>query len=386
MKHISIEELALQRDRYAHLTDTEFRFMLQQLDGRQRTRDKLPTFAGIDDWWYPVRLSCEQCSSELTAQYKLHIIRSLGTYNSLIDLTGGYGVDTYFMSEDVIEAHYVERDEALCRIVQHNFSLHRPHVRIHNTRAEDFLSDYPSLEDALVYIDPARRDGHGGKVFRIEDCEPNILSLLPYLKRAKALVIKLSPMLDISAALRSLAIPLSVHIVAVKNEVKEVLLVGSGCNTIQAINISSTYDSAGYAGETFVFTQDEERDARCELYSSNDAHLLERGSYIYEPNSAILKAGAFKLVGQCYGLYKMAPHTHLYMSDTLVSNFPGRIWQIVESQIKDCHDIRASIMTRNYPLSPDALRKKLRMKESDSHTLIGARLADKPTLFLCQKI
>ena len=227
MNTTRVEELALQRKRFAHLSDEEFRFMLQQVDGRQRTRDKLPTFAAIDDWWYPVRLSCEQCSSEATARYKAQLLsQNIQPPFTLTDLTGGYGVDTFFMSEHAAKANYVERNEELCRIVTHNFQETRPQVQIYNTDSIDYLK-VMELSD-VIYIDPARRDQHGGKVFRLEDCEPNVVELLPTLTaKSNLLMIKLSPMLDITQALHSLAGTWDVHIVAVKNEVKEVLLLSN---------------------------------------------------------------------------------------------------------------------------------------------------------------
>ena len=130
MTNIRVEDLDLHLKRYDHLTDEEFRFMLQQVEGRGRTREKLPSFAEIEDWWYPVRLSCEQCSSEITARYKATLTTKSGEYSRLIDLTGGYGVDIYFMSEYVAEAHYVERNEELCRIAEHNFGLTREHIKV----------------------------------------------------------------------------------------------------------------------------------------------------------------------------------------------------------------------------------------------------------------
>ena len=175
--------------------------MVQQVDGRQRTHDKLPTFAQIEDWWYPVRLSCEQCSSEATAQYKSSLLPTSAF--TLTDLTGGYGVDTYFMSEHASEVHYVERNEDLCKIVAHNFQTIRPQVHIHNTDAIHHLHEMASTD--VIYLDPARRDQHGGKVFRLEDCEPNVIDILPTLRsKSKLIIIKLSPMLDITQALHSL--------------------------------------------------------------------------------------------------------------------------------------------------------------------------------------
>lgn len=399
-------ELALQRKRFAHLTDEQFRFLLQQVDGYQRTKEKLPTFAEMKDWWYPVRLSCEQCSSEATARYKSSLLPP--TPFTLTDLTGGYGVDTYFMSEHATQAHYVERNEDLCKIVEHNFQTTRPQVHIHNTDAIHYLQDMPSCD--VIYLDPARRDQHGGKVFRLEDCEPNVVDILPALReKSKLIIIKLSPMLDITQALHSLEGTWDVHIVALKNEVKEVLLVscpnryhsdttplplrGNTEGTpnelrrktegrVYATNILTLSDTP----IAFSFTRCEEREAQCKHYDAAREELIAPGAYIYEPNAAIIKAGAFKLVAQRYGLCKMAPNTHLYLSTQLIEDFPGRVWQILESNIKDAKNTHASILTRNYPLTPEQLRKKLKIKDSDTQTIIGARIGEKPILLLAKRI
>ena len=388
-------ELALQRKRFAHLTDEQFRFLLQQVDGYQRTKEKLPTFAEMKDWWYPVRLSCEQCSSEATARYKSMLLPTLPF--SLTDLTGGYGVDTYFMSEHATQAHYVERNEDLCKIVEHNFQTTRPQVHIHNTDAIHYLQDMPSCD--IIYLDPARRDQHGGKVFRLEDCEPNVVDILPALReKSKLIIIKLSPMLDITQALHSLEGTWDVHIVAVKNEVKEVLLV-SCFDRYHPVTTTEGYrsDNEGKVYATniltlsdtpiaFSFTRCEEREAQCKHYDASREGLIAPGAYIYEPNAAIIKAGAFKLVAQRYGLCKMAPNTHLYLSTQLIEDFPGRVWQILESNIKDAKNTQASILTRNYPLTPEQLRKKLKIKDSDTQTIIGARIGEKPILLLAKRI
>lgn len=381
---MKVEELALQRKRYAHLTDEEWRWMLQQVEGRERTRDKLPTMAKIDDWWYPVRLSCEQCSSEQTARWKSEkVMKQKGDVarRVLVDLTGGYGVDTYFMSEHFAEAHYVEQNEELCRIAKHNFAFNHPQIQVHNTCAEDFLRE---LDDKVqvIYLDPARRDKNGGKVFRIEDCEPNVVSLLPTLvSKADRIIIKLSPMLDITAALRSLQIPMDVDIVAVNHEVKEVLLwskTKQGPSRINAVNLGSHVTE-------WSFVQEEEKNAQCMLWDTKRGDQLVEGMYIYEPNAAILKAGAYKLVGARYGLLKWEQNTHLYLSLKYVENFPGRVWKLRNILKKDMKDIRASVMTRNYPLTSDQLRKKLKAKEGDAMTIIGARLGDKPIVVLAEK-
>ena len=385
---MKVEELALQRKRFAHLSDEEWRWMLQQVEGRQRTHDKLPTFAQIEDWWYPVRLSCEQCSSEATARYKAAIIRQEGKKQDiLIDLTGGYGVDTYFLSEQTTQAHYVERNEELCRIAQHNFQIANKSIHVHNTSAEDFLAQYPMAgsvssdvkKEVVVYLDPARRDAHGGKVFRIEDCEPNVTKILSPLRTiSNTILIKFSPMLDITSALQSLGNEWDVHVVALHNEVKEIIFV-TGNNRIHAVNILHE------GNDQFSFTRSEEKSALCAMADC----ICE---YIYEPNAAIIKAGAFRLVSERYQLHKLDHNTHLYTADQLIEDFPGRVWKVTAQPIKNQRDIaalgiqRAAILTRNYPLTPEELRKKFKVQESDSHFLIGARIATKPTLILAERI
>lgn len=381
--HDDVQQLALQRNRFPQLSDADFRFFLQQIEGRQRTAHKLPSFAQIPDWWYPARLSCEQCSSEATAQYKALITDEIGAgqWDMLIDLTGGYGVDTYFLSAHAHEAHYVERNAELCAIAQHNFALVRPHIQVHCTTAEDFLSTLPdsliaSSPHTLIYLDPARRSQSGSKVYRIEDCEPNIINLLHTLrKHAATILIKFSPMLDITAAIQSLGMEWDVHIVAVHNEVKEVLLL-TGSGTIHATNILPTHTS------TFSFQQHEEKNALSTLASTIK-------TYLYEPNAAIIKSGAFRLVGERYALEKLDTHTHLYTSDTYLPHFPGRVWQVNEPAIKDAKrqldsTAKYSIVSRNYPLSPEQLRKKYKLLDGNDFYLIGARIAGKPTLILCQ--
>ena len=380
--------MALQRKRFAHLSDEEWRWMLQQVEGRQRTHDKLPTFAQIEDWWYPVRLSCEQCSSEATARYKAAIIRQLGKKQDiLIDLTGGYGVDTYFLSEQTTQAHYVECNEELCRIAQHNFQIANKPIHVHNTSAEDFLAQYSMAgsvssdvkKEVVVYLDPARRDAHGGKVFRIEDCEPNIIKILPSLRTiSNTILIKFSPMLDITSALQSLGNEWDVHVVALHNEVKEIIFV-TGNNRIHAVNILHE------GNDQFSFTRSEEKSALCTMADC----ICE---YIYEPNAAIIKAGAFRLVSERFQLHKLDHNTHLYTADQLIEDFPGRVWKVIAQPIKNQRDIaalgiqRAAILTRNYPLTPEELRKKFKLQESDSHFLIGARIACKPILLLAKRV
>ena len=429
--------LAFQRKKFPHLTDEEFRFMVQQEEGRARLRDKLPTLVEQADWWFPPRLACEQCSSELTATYKAALIRQHytpspfgeGRGGSFIDLTGGYGIDSFYLSAFATEAHYVEQDPELCRIAVHNFARTRPHLQVHNTTAEEFLRTLPDANNkdnennennVLIYLDPARRDTHGGKVFRIEDCTPNIIDLLPLLQqKSSVLMIKLSPMLDITAALRSLGEGWQVHVVAIRNEVKELLFVrhsqlsdspSSPPTKEESIELLSSirtklspslcregqggsfFTAANYAHDhwqTLSFTLQQEQEAQVSYWN-----LQHTPRYLYEPNAAILKAAAFRFVSENYRISKLAPNTHLYAADHLLSDFPGRVWEVIapltSSMLKHLPETLqeqgASILTRNYPLSPDQLRKKLKLRDSATQTIIGVRVADKPTLFWSRRI
>ena len=359
---MSVADLALQRNKYKHLSDDEWRWFLQQVEGKERTAEKLPTFASIPDWWYPVRLSCEQCSSELAARYKA----SLVTGEKMADLTGGYGVDTYFLSENFTHTDYVEQNAELCRIATHNFA-HKP-ITIHNTSAEEFLVSAGQYD--LIFLDPARRDSHGGKVFRLEDCTPNVVELLPtLLAHSKRVLLKLSPMLDLTQATTSLSqATWDVYVVAIKNEVKEVLLLSNGSGQITAIDLAQQ-------DQAFTFTREEESNSPFNFH-------LSPFTFLYEPSAAILKAGAYKLIAERFGLLKLDVNTHLYSSETLIENFPGRVWRIIEKQ-----DLKqANVLCRNYPLTPDQLKKKLHLRDGGTAFVIGCRVAGKPTLFFAERV
>ena len=372
-----VNDLALQRNKYKHLSDEEWRWFLQQVEGRERTADKLPTFAAIEDWWYPVRLSCEQCSSEATARYKASILRRT-IRGRLLDLTGGYGVDTYFLSEHFDHTDYVEQNAELCRIATHNFAA-KP-ITIHHSTAEDFLASAGQYD--LIFLDPARRDSYGGKVFRLEDCTPNVVELLPaLLTHGKWIMIKLSPMLDITQAVTTLSqVTWDIYVVAIKNEVKEVLLLSGGSGRITAIDLSKKE-------QAFTFTREEE--SVSEAINVRSTINSEAINYLYEPNAAILKAGAYKLVAQRFGLQKLDTNTHLYTSETLVENFPGRVWKVKEptpTLPKGKEMKQANVLVRNYPLTAEQLKKKLHLRDGGTAFVIGCRVAGKPTIFLADRL
>lgn len=427
-----VNDLALQRDKYKHLSDEEWRWFLQQVEGRERTADKLPTFAAIEDWWYPVRLSCEQCSSELTARYKAQIVLGPWSNGTCLDLTGGYGVDTYFLSEHFARTDYVEQNAELCRIAAHNFALSQKSnverqklsIAIHNTTAEDFLLSSPCGEAGwgLIFLDPARRDSHGGKVFKLADCTPNVVELLPSLLEHLApdgrIMLKLSPMIDITQAIKELQNPPTrfydrpldalsgkalhpsreeiiwdVHIVAVKNEVKEVLLISRNTDIPECRNTEPTITviDLSHPEQAFTFTREEEQAAQPQRVNGTWSNgTWSNGTWIYEPNAAILKAGAYKLVGERFGLQKLDPNTHLYISDRLVEHFPGRVWRIKEAPFqlspKGARDQQANVLCRNYPLTPEQLKKKLHLRDGGTAYVIGCRVAGKPVVLLAERV
>ena len=402
-----VHDLALQRSKYKHLTDDEWRWFLQQVEGRERTADKLPAFAAMEDWWYPVRLSCEQCSSEITARYKAELVESQKSKveSRFVDLTGGYGVDAFFLSEAFAHTDYVEQDAELCRIAEHNFKqptqtlLKGKEIRVHCCTAEEFLSSLSGEVGGgydLIFLDPARRDSHGGKVFRLEDCTPNVTELLPtllaHLSPEGRILLKLSPMIDLTQAVRELSafsIKWSVYVVAVKNEVKEVLLLSHqpsviSHQTITAIDLEKKE-------QVFVFTREEESNSEAVQQCNGLTSISVSGLYLYEPNAAILKAGAYKLVAQRFGLQKLDANTHLYVSDTLVLDFPGRAWkinQILNGKISEkmVHGQMVNVLCRNYPLTPDQLKKKLHLRDGGTGFVIGCRVAGKPTLFFAERV
>ena len=373
-RHADVSSLALRMRQFPEL---DAAFALQQIEGWQRTQHKLPQIAARDDWWYPVRVSCEQASSEMTAHYKAQLLSRLSLPNnaSMADLTGGFGIDCWYMREVFEKVDYVERDAELCRIAEHNF---KDTITVHHGEAETYLKEHPT--PSVFYLDPARRDRGGKKVFLLSDCEPDVTSLLPAIPDATVILLKLSPMLDTTAAIAALRGTWETHIVAVHNEVKEVLLLRAPglTPTVTAIDLPD--------GQPFTFTRDEEAAAQ-PSYVREDA-LVPGQCYLYEPNAALLKAGAYHLIGNRYGLHKLAPNTHLYASSELVSEFLGRIFALRQTGVRTqaLKGLRANIITRNYPLSADQLRHAAHLLDGDEAYVIGARVGATPQLFLADRL
>ena len=370
--------IALQRNRYP---DVDIDFALRQIEGWQRARKKLPSIALIEDWWYPQRVSTEQCSSEMTAGWKAAYLQSLQSRlnrkaESIVDLTGGMGIDTMWLSSVAKKSVYVERDEELCRLARHNFKVAGKNIEVVCSSAEDYLERMDRVD--CIYIDPSRRDSAGRKVYQLEDCSPDIVKIQSaLLRKCGLLLLKLSPMLDIEAALRVLEGTRDVNVLAVEGEVKELLLcvVGGyeGEAQYRALNL-------GTGQPEIVFTRIEEQQAAAEYASA-------AGKFLYEPNAAVMKAGCFRLIGNRYGLKKLAANTHLYTSDELVSDFCGRRFEVMGIADKRAlRGRRLSVLSRNYPLTAEQIKSRYGLREDDREWLVATRIGNKQTLLTARKI
>lgn len=373
-----VRRLALQASRFP-LVDMPY--ALQQIEGRQKARRKLPTLYANLETEYPPTLSMEQCSGEPAARYKASLVSGA----SLIDMTGGFGIDCLFMSEHFREVLCIERNPELLRIAEHNFRLFgREHIRC---VADDSIKVISGLTQPVdwIYIDPARRGKSGQKTVLLADCEPDMTQIIGLLRnKARHVLVKLSPMIDINAARKQLPYTTSVHIVSSENECKEVLFCIAGTEPIATTEpdiIAVRLASNGT--QYFRFTIPEEHQA--EPTYTSCIH-----NYLYEPDSALLKAGAFKTVAVRFGLEKLHPNTHLYTSDTYHPDFCGRVFQVEKpfswqkNEIKQLrNDIRqANISVRNFPESADTVRKKLQIADGGDVFLFATTLANGTHLLL----
>lgn len=382
-----VRSLALQAPRYPGI---DMPAALTQIAGRQAAAEKIPSWQAAENILYPRHLSLEQCSSEATARYKATI--AAGT--SLTDLTGGFGIDCAFLSAKFHQVTYVEQQEALCRIASHNFPLLRlNHIQVKNCDGVSYLREMPPVD--WIFIDPARRDGHGGKTVAIADCEPNVAELEALLlAKAQHVMVKLSPMLDLSLAIQDMKQVQEAHIVSVNNECKELLLIlGHSARmpeniAIHCVNLQTKGGkSLQEAEQPFTFTRKQEQSSPCECTALP-------GRYLYEPNASILKAGAFRSIAYIYKVKKLHPNSHLYTSDELVEGFPGRSFRITgmctlnKKELKaTLGDIgKANITVRNFPSSVAELRKRIRLSEGGDVYLFATTLGDeRRVLIRCEK-
>lgn len=369
-------------------------FVLDQIAGRQTAKRKLPSWAAVSGVIYPPHLSMEQCSSERTAQYKAEIISLLTPHSSLhtlTDLTGGFGVDFSFMSRSFKHAVYVERQEKLCDIAKENFRL----LGLDNAEVvcgdgEEYLRQMDKAD--VIYLDPARRDSNGAKTFAISDCTPDVVTLLPLLlQKATVVIVKLSPMLDWRKAIADIGEEYvrEVHIVSVDNECKELLLLITSQQTTPPalFCVNFTGDKVSTLKSPLITPQ-------CPRVAN--VSLSSSPLYLYEPNASIMKAGCFDVLSDKYeGVVKIAQNSHLFISEALVEDFPGRTFSIKATTSLNKKELRralsginsANITTRNFPLPVSDLRKRLKLKDGgDTYIFATTDNNDAHILYICAKL
>lgn len=379
-RHDDVRTLALRRAEEG----VDIKWCLQQIEGWQKACEKLPRWSQVDGLWYPPVLSMEQCSSELTAKYKATILSRLlpecSERGCFADLTGGYGIDFSYMASLFSTSVYVERNAGLCRIAEHNFSLLKlVGSSVVYADSTEFLYQRIAPCD-LIFLDPARRDDVGRKTVAVADCTPDVVQLQDRLMEvSRYVMVKLSPMLDISAALSVLRHVSEVHVVSVKGECKELLFVldkiHEGKPVYYAVNL-------GTSDDVFACTHEEKNRALLRVASEHVASTS--ATYIYEPHASILKAGLQDVLCERYAVEKLHPMSNLFVSSSPVQDFPGRGFEIVASSGFGKKELRAmlagitkaNITVRNFPTSVAELRKKLRLAEGGDVYLFATTMAD----------
>lgn len=381
-------ELLLAARRYPSI---DVSFAVEQIEARRRLKGKLPEWYACADLIMGGRVPAEQCSSEQTARYKRRVIEQ--TYGltqadgsskptSLCDMTGGMGVDFWYMSAGMERAIYTERNEWLCETAQHNFEVLKDaqHLQVEVRCGDGRNLPIPSVD--VIYLDPARRAGDGSRVYAMEDCEPNIVEWQDeLLQHAQIVLVKLSPMVDIKDVLRKLKGVAEVHVVAVRNECKEVLVKqvsAQAQDDVPPVNKVKVHCVDFLAFDTIKYTFG--------LSDEMCVSLTDGGvkRYLYEPDVTLMKVQAFSSLCARYPVQQLDVDTHLMTSDELIADFPGRIFE-VEEQIPFTSKLlkslkkavpQANIATRNFILTADALRKKTGIKDGGDVYLFGAKVKD----------
>jgi precorrin-6B methylase 2 len=369
-----VRRLALQGAKYPEVDMHE---ALEQIAGWQKARTKIPSWAACEGLVYPPHLSMEQCSSEATAIYKARIA---GKGRLFVDLTAGFGVDAAFIAKGFQQAVTIEQQANLCVVTAENYKrlgLNQVEVRCGN--GVDYLH---TMEHAdLIFIDPARRDEHGGRTYGIADCTPNILELREeLLHKADRVMVKLSPMLDWRKAVEDLKTVTEVHIVSVDNECKELLLVLS--ETTKPLQVFCINDE-----QEFVFSPDL-------VQSPSQSPMPSSFRFLYVPNASIMKAGCFGELAMRFQMMPVDKNSHLFISDREVPDFPGRRFVVDKMTSMNKRELKealtgirqANIAVRNFPLSVIELRKRLKLQDGGDMYIFATTIADKGhQLLICHK-
>lgn len=370
-----ITQLLLKKPIFEKVSNTE---LATQIMGRFKAKNKLPTWYHTHEIIYPPKLNLEQCSSEQTAAYKAGLFGG----KTMADLTGGFGVDSYFFAKKFESVIYLEQDNYLKDVATHNASkLEAKGIKHYHDDALDWLKNTTNQLD-LIYLDPARRDNVLNKVYKLHDCSPDILSIQEFLlAKSKIVMVKTSPLLDISEGLKTLKNVTEVHVIAVKNEVKELLWVlkrDTSNTLITTVNIKDNLI------EKFSFSQEQEQGAQVPFHHPK--------AYLYEPNAALLKAGAYKILTEKFGVSKLHLHSHLYTSESKIP-FPGRCFLVIatfnpsSTQMKKWYKKKANITTRNYPLSVAQIRSKYKINDGgQDYLFFSTDCNDRPLVIFGKKV
>lgn len=384
-----IRQLALQANRFP---DVDMPYALDQIQGWQIARRKLPKWAACDGVIFPPHLSMEQCSSEPTAQYKLNLAMEwaeiVGHASRMTDLTGGFGVDFSFTSYAFAAATYVERNEQLCHIVEHNLPL----LGLNNATvvcadAVEYLSTVEP--QTMLFLDPARRDEHGAKTVMLADCTPDVVQLLPkLLEKSRFTMLKLSPMLDWHKAMDDLQGTVrEVHIVSVGGECKELLLVLSTVVESELKVYCADLFTASAPSSLFVYTPGSSAPV------ANSTFNIQHSTFLHEPNASIMKAGCFDELAAAYGVSPVSRNSHLFLSDEPIEDFPGRSFVVERVTTMNKGELRkalagiekANIATRNFPLTVAELRKRLKIKDGGDVYIFATTTAEGEHLLLISR-
>lgn len=352
--------------------------VVEQIIAKRKAAQKLPMWFEQTNLIYPAPLSMEQCSSEVTALYKAQHMQG----NTLVDLTGGLGVDTYYMSHGFKETIHVEQDATLSAIAAHNFKILGANISCLHSSAEAYLDTMPPTD--WVYLDPARRALENQKVIALADYSPNVLMIKDVLlKKAKRIMIKVSPMMDLKLLIEQIPELDELWVVTVKNEVKEVLAL-LGEKRKRPVQIQCVHLGVAIQ-DPFVFTFAEEQNAQVSYGPVQH--------YLYEPHAGLMKAGAFKTIAARFKLAKLHQHTHLYTSHHLYPDFPGRTFEVLEvlpvrKKALQAHlpELKAHLTVRNFPMSVADLRKKLNLQTGGDHYVFATTDTTGKHLLLTRKV
>ncbi len=371
----TVSTLALKKNPFPEVNYAE---IIHQIVSKKKAKEKLPTWFSTENIIYPEKISIEQTSSEITAKYKASLVSG----NKLIDCTGGFGIDDYYFAQQFESVIHCEINAELSQIVQHNFNqLNAENITCILGDSSSILKELNRKFDC-IFIDPSRRNDAKGKVFMLADCLPNVVDLQDfYFKFTDTILLKTAPFLDIQAGLNELKNVSSIHIIAVENEVKELLWkIEKSYSESPIINAVNLEKEAQFSTEF-------------DLLKNYQASFSLPKKYVYEPNVSLLKSGGFEAISAIFGLDKLHQHSHLYTSDEL-KDFQGRRFEVLQeipfqkSDLKKyIQNQKMNVTTRNFPLKVEEIRKKYKISDGGNcYSFFTTNLKNEKIVLLCTKI